>query len=60
MGGVAKFLDISVAAQVLGDGLADDTCTDAMNDVDLGHVVEQGLIDKLIQFLHGFLVALAP
>ena len=45
-GGVFKTFDVFVAAEVLGHPFTDNTRPDPVDDIDLGHVVEQGLIDK--------------
>ena len=48
LGGIFKTFDMFVATEVLGHPFTDNSRPDPVDDIDLGHVVEQGLIDKAI------------
>ena len=46
--GIFKTFDMFVAAEILGHPFTDNSRPDPMDDIDLCHIVEQGLIDKAI------------
>ena len=48
LGGIFKTFDMFVASEVLGHPFTDNSRPDSVDDIDLGHVVEQSLINKAI------------
>ena len=45
-----------VTAEIFGDAFANDACPNSVDNVHLCHIVEQGLVDKGVQLLHGFFI----
>ncbi|CIW01656.1 Uncharacterised protein [Streptococcus pneumoniae] len=35
-----------VSLQVFGNSFTDDSCSDTMDDINLSHIVKQGLVDE--------------
>ena len=44
--GIAKTLDMFVSLQVFGNTFTDNTCSYTMDDINLSHIIKQGLVDK--------------